>query len=172
MGHIMGDWDSHIGSLFDIFNQRFAAPQSKDESLYGGISEMVALQREFKIFQKGRPFVESARLLGLGGLSNNLVKNLWFKLLADLSSYESDTAGQNGDERIVNALISNLEASKPLPCVLTSHDSRAKDGRKVIVTSPSQPIHYIEAPHITISLPMRPKGSKAPAAKAPPKKKK
>jgi hypothetical protein len=155
----MGEWDTHIGSLLELFNLRFAPQQEpkEDSPLYGGITEMIALQREFQIFKVGRPFVESARLLGLGGLSNNLVKNRWLKLLADLSSYDSDKAGENGDQRIVNALIANFERPDPLPCFMLSHDSRGKDARRVLVQDGARPLHYVEQPYIAISLPMRPR---------------
>ena len=67
--------------------------------MYGGISEMAALQREFQIFKEGRPFAQSAALLGLGGLMNNRAENRWLDLLTDLSTYDSDVDGENGDQR-------------------------------------------------------------------------
>ena len=160
----MGEWDAHIGSLLELFNLRFAPVQdAKEESpLYGGISEVAALQSEFEIFKAGRPFVESARLLGLGGLANNIVKNRWLKLLAELATYESDRAGENGDERIVNALIENLKLPEPLPCYMQAHDSRGKDARRVIVQDSHRPLHYIEQAYLTISLPMRPRTIRSP----------
>jgi hypothetical protein len=105
MGALVGEDDVYIGSLFELFNLRFGVEQEEAELAAGGITEIKALQEEFEIFRKGRKFVESAKLLGLGGLQNNRAKNRWFKLLAWLSKVASDKAGESGDERIVNALI-------------------------------------------------------------------
>jgi hypothetical protein len=160
----MREDDILIGSLIELFNLRFAPAQDDSASddrhgIHGGISEMKHLQDEFKIFQKGRPFYKSAQLLGLGGLHNNKLKNRWLGILKDLSDYESDQPKVNGDVRIVTALIDNLALAAPLPCLLTSHDSRPKGERIVKVFDSSQPLHYIDQTYLTISIPMKPKGS-------------
>jgi hypothetical protein len=158
MGALVGGDDVYIGSLFELFNLRFGVEQEEDELAAGGITEIKALQEEFEIFRKGRKFVESAKLLGLGGLQNNRAKNRWFKLLAWLSKVPSDKAGESGDQRIVNALIKNFASSKPQPCFMKAHDSRDKNGYglKVVVIESDHPIFYIERPYLTISLPMAP----------------
>jgi hypothetical protein len=165
MGFIMSEWDISIGSLLDLFNLRFAPPQGPNPGgpLEGGITEMVALQREFGVFKEGRPFAESARLLGLGGLSNNLAKNRWFTLLETLARSESDVAGVNGDQRIVRALIDNLTSEKPLPCYLKAHDSREKGMRRVIILPNDKPLGYMTQEFLTISLPMEPRRATRPS---------
>ena len=80
--------------------------QGTSDALYGGITEMIALQKEFDIFKKGRPFVESARLLGLGGAVNHSAKSRWMTYLAGFPGYPSNVPGENGDQAIVNALAS------------------------------------------------------------------
>jgi hypothetical protein len=147
----------YIGMFLDLFNLRFAPEEGSGSAVYGGITEMVALQKEFQIFKVGRLFAESARLLGLGGLYNNTAKNRWITLLTDLPGYESDKPGENGDQRVVNALIANLAAEQPLPCFMRAHDSRVGGDRRVIVDVHSRPLFYLEQPYLTISLPMRPR---------------
>ena len=74
MGSLVGDDDLYIGSFLELFNLRFGIEQKDVEFAFGGITEMTFLQKEFQIFQVGRPFVHSAKLLGLGGLQNNRAK--------------------------------------------------------------------------------------------------
>ena len=168
MGALMAEDDIYIGPLFDLFNLRFGPEQKDHEHTAGGVSEIKALQDEFEIFQDGRPFVESAKLLGLGGLHNNRAKNRWFSLLTWLAKVPSDQDGETGDERIVNALIKNFARKPPLPCFMKAHDSRGPDGLKVIVRE-DKPIFYIERTYLAISLPMAP--SVPPGAKGKAKKK-
>jgi hypothetical protein len=47
----------------------------------GTIEEMTALQKEFQIFQEGRSFKDSVRILNLGGLWNWAAKNRYYKVL-------------------------------------------------------------------------------------------
>ncbi|SFJ60794.1 hypothetical protein [Bradyrhizobium sp. Gha] len=156
MGSLVGDDDPYIGSFLELFNLRFGIEQTSAEHTFGGITEMAALQKEFEIFKVGRPFVESAKLLGLGGLQNNRAKNRWFALLTWLQKIPSDDPGEYGDPRIVKALIANLvPGGAQLPCFMTAHDSRKGLGLKVVV-SVGQPIFYIPRDHLTISLPMAP----------------
>lgn len=159
MGALVGDDDIYIGSFFELFNLRFGLEQMATGFDAGGISEMAALQGEFAIFKKGRYFVESAKLLGLGGLHNNGAKNRWFKLLTWLQKVPSDKDGETGDQRIVNALIENFSKGPTLPCFMKAHDSRDRNGfgLKVVVIRGDNPIFYIERPYLTISLPMAPK---------------
>jgi len=157
MGAIMKKFDCNIGTFLDMFNLRFCPCEGTGDVDYGGIAEMAALQKEFEIFRTGRPFAQSCAVLGLCGLTNNQAKNLWLTLLGDLNSYESDKPGENGDQRIVNAMIANLAAQQPLPCYMRAHDSRAADARKVIVLENDKPLFYVEQSYVTISLPMRPR---------------
>jgi hypothetical protein len=160
MGSLVGDDDLYIGSFLELFNLRFGIEQKDVEFTFGGITEMAALQKEFQIFKDKRPFVESAKLLGLGGLQNNRAKNRWFKLLTWLQTIPSDNAGESGDVRIVNALINNFgPRGAGLPCFMRAHDSGDPNGfgLKVVVRVGDTPIFYITQPYLTISLPMAPK---------------
>lgn len=166
MGYFLQEHDIYVGSLLDELNVRFA-PSQRKESHYGGIEEMAALQREFKIFKKGRTFKTSISVLNISAFNND-VKNRWHRYLDRLSSYDSSVKGQNGDVAIVNALIKNLAAKKPLPVYFMSHDLRGSpDNRQVRILHKSRPVFYLEIDYITISLPMQPaRAGTAEAAKA------
>jgi len=155
MGFFMKEHDIYVGSMLDELNLRFAPPQGKD-SHFGGIQEMVALQKEFKIFKKGRSFRTSISALSLGTWNHD-AKNRWLNYLATLSKYESNIPKQNGDVAIVNAIVKNLAAKEPLPIYFTSHDMRGpKENNRVIVSAKGRPVFYLEVDYLTISLPMQP----------------
>ncbi len=166
MGYFLQEHDIYVASLFDELNVRFAPSQGKD-SHYGGIEEMVALQKEFKIFKRGRSFKTSVSVLNIGAFNNDL-KNRWHRYLEKLDNYDSDRKGQNGDVAIVSALIKNLAASNPLPVYFTSHDMRgAAENRQVRVLENSRPLFYLEVDYLAISMPMQPERvGAAEAAKA------
>lgn len=154
MGWYMKEDDIYIGSLLDEMNVRFAPSQGKDE-LYGGIDEMVALQKEFKIFKKGRSFKTSLSVLNIGA-RGNLVKNRWQTLLGNLVKHPSNKASQSGDVAIVTAIIKNLASKKPLPIFFRDHDMRGdKANSEVKITDKARPIHYLEQDYLVISLPMQ-----------------
>jgi hypothetical protein len=169
MGTFMKEHDIYIGSLLEDLNLRFAPSQGRSTH-FGGVEEMVALQKEFKIFKKGRSFKASCAILNLGARNNEL-KNLWQSMLANLSRHPSAQAGKDGDTAIVDALIKNLSAAAPLPVYFTSHDMRGDASNvQVKITPKSRPIHYLEQDYMTISLPMQPaSAAKKPAAKKVPR---
>jgi hypothetical protein len=172
MGFFMKHNDILIGSMLDQLNLRFAPPQGKEKT-YGGIEEMAALQKEFGIFKKGRPFSLSVAVLNLAAYNND-AKNHWHDLLGSLARNKSNRGKLNGDEAIVDALVQNLKAKKPSPVFFTSHDMRAgKDGDKVLVTEKGRPVFYIDRDYLVISLPMKPwdeGGSRSPKAAPAPSK--
>jgi hypothetical protein len=168
MGTFMKEHDIYIGTMLEDLNLRFA-PSQGNKAYFGGIEEMVALQKEFKIFKKGRSFETSCALLNLGARNNEL-KELWKSLLRNLCKHPSSKGNEHGDVAIVNALIRNLASANPLPVYFTSHDMRG-DARNVEVkiTPKSRPLHYMEHDYMTISLPMQPaSAAKKPATKKAP----
>lgn len=166
MGQFMKDHDIYIGTMLEDLNLRFA-PSQGSKTYFGGIEEMVALQKEFKIFKKGRSFETSCALLNLGARNNEL-KELWKSLLRNLCKHPSSKGHEHGDIAIVSALIKNLASSTPLPVYFTSHDMRGDASNvEVKITPKSRPLHYMEQDYMTISLPMQP----ASAAKKPSVKK-
>lgn len=163
MGMFMKEHDIYVGSLLDELNLRFAPPQGKD-SHYGGLEEMVALQKEFKIFKKNRSFRTSVSVLNIGA-RNNEAKNRLHEYFGNLSKHDSSIPKQNGDVAIVNALIKNLAAKEPLPVYFTFHDMQAAKGNtRVLITEHGRPIPYFQHDYLVISFPT--KSYTAPAAKA------
>jgi hypothetical protein len=128
MGAFMKEDDIYIGSFLDLFNVRFGptppfdlADDDAKDLAYGGITEMAALQQEFRIFRIDRPFSESAAVLGLGGIHNARAKNRWFRLLRNLP--------QNGDQQIADALVAHFKKEPLLPCYMTEQIGRPEQGQ-------------------------------------------
>jgi len=162
MGWIMKEDDIYIGSLLDLLNLRFAPSPGDGQEWFGGIDEIVALQKQFRIFQRKRSFKDSVALLNLGGLWSARAKNRWYALLEDLDSYKSNVDGMNGNDRIVHAIIENLASADPLPIYFKAHDSRASEAAKrVIAGEEARPLFYLEQNYLTISLPMKPRSSRS-----------
>jgi hypothetical protein len=171
MGYFMKHNDILIGSMLDQLNLRFAPPQGKEKT-YGGIEEMAALQKEFKIFKKGRPFSTSVAVLNLAAFNND-ARNHWHDLLGNLHSHKSNQGKLNGDQAIVEAIATNLAGKKPLPVYFTSHDMRqGEESKQVQITAQGRPVFYIERDYLVISLPMKPFDASAEAARPAPAKKK
>lgn len=154
MGWFMKEHDVHVENLLGQLNVRFG-PTPNKKSHFGGINEMAALQKEFKIFKKGRTFRSSVAVLNVGA-SNAEARNRLLDYFGNLSHHDSNVAGQNGDTAIVNAIIRNLAATKPLPIYFTYHDMRAEKGNtRVLITENSRPIPYFKQDFLTISLPTK-----------------
>lgn len=158
MGLIIEPHEIYFGNIFERFNMRFgpALPGGGTVWHSGGITEIVALQREFEIFREGRPFLQSAALLGLTGLDGGPAKDRWLEYLLKLPQMRSDIDGINGDDRIVRAVLENLGRDTPLPCYMRAYDGRTREPGLVTVAE-EHPIFYLESvTFLTISLPMRP----------------
>lgn len=155
MGDFMKEHDIYVGSLLDQLSLRFAPSQGKDTH-FGGIDEMVALQKEFKIFKKGRSFKTSVSALNIGGGVNNEAKNRLHEYFGNLSKHDSNIAKQNGDQAIVNALIKNLAAKDPLPVYFTYHDMRAEKGNTRVLIGQGRAVSYFTHDYLTVSFPTKP----------------
>ena len=169
MGMIINPHEIYFCTFFCRFNMRFGPPMPTRGSVWqaGGIVEIAALQREFGIFQEGRHFLDSAALLGIGGLESSPAKDRWLEYLARLPEMMSDRDGMQGDERIVGAIIENLTRESPLPCFMRAYDGRTRAPGLVVVTE-EQPLFYLEsATFLTISLPMRPRQPRTPRTGRP-----
>lgn len=154
MGYFMKDHDIYVGSLQEKLNLRFA-PTLGAKAQFGGLDEMVALQKEFGIFKKGRPFDKSVLALNLAGSSNNETTTRFHHYLASLRKARSNVPGQNGDVAIVDAIVRNLAARKPLPVYFDLHDlTESKDKDRVIITDNARPLFYMKQNYLVISLPL------------------
>ena len=168
MGWFMKEDDIFIGSMLDELNLRFAPSQGL-ATHYGGIDEMVALQKEFKILKKGRAFKTSVAALNVCA-RNNQLKNRWLELLGAVAKHPSNVAKLDGDAAIVSALVKNLAAKAPLPVYFTSHP--LQENPQVIITDKCRPLHYMEQDYLTVSLPMQSIQAANAARKAKPSSKK
>jgi hypothetical protein len=154
MGYFLKEHDIYVGSLQEKLNLRFA-PTLGSKDQYGGLEEMVALQKEFEIFKVGRKFAASIAVLNLTGLSNHDTKNRFHKYLESLRKAKSNVGTQNGDAAIVGAIVKNLAAKKPLPVYFELHDLAAgANGNKVIITDKARPLFYMKQDYLVVSLPL------------------
>lgn len=160
MGMFMAYADILIPRALDELNLRFAPPQPDvgSERLYGGMDEMVEIQKEFGIFKKGRPLHQSLRALNLLP-TNNAVRQRWLTLIEKLGKHPSNREGESGSEAIVNALLENFASARPLPVFFTTHDMQGKGvGQSpVLITHGARPLHYLEVDFLVVSLPMQSK---------------
>jgi hypothetical protein len=168
MGLVIEPHEIYFGSFLERFNIRFGPALPARQSVWhsSGITEIVALQKEFEIFREGRPFLQNAALLGLTGPLGGPANDRWLEYLLKLPGMRSDVDGVNGDERIVRAIVENLrrDTTPPLPCYMRIYDGRTREPGLVIVTEEC-PVFYLESvTFLTISLPMRP--SPPPQARA------
>jgi hypothetical protein len=156
MGYFMKEHDVYVGTMLDELNLRFAPPHGSKEH-FGGIDEMVELQKEFQIFKEGRSFRTSATALHLGGSANHEAKNRFYRYLGNLRRQKSNVKGENGDAAIVKAIVANLAAKKPLPVYFDYHDMRGEaQNQGVLVQEKGRPLFYMDMDYLWISLPMQP----------------
>jgi hypothetical protein len=162
MGMFLKEHDVHVGSFQDQLNQRFA-PSLASKDHRGGLTELVALQKEFEIFKPGRRFETSLAVLNLWGAIDQEARRRFHLYLGNLRRQKSNVPGKNGDAAIVDALIRNLAAKKPLPVFFQPHDMNAStEDNRVIITEKARPLFYMKQDYMVISLPI----GEAPAAKA------
>jgi hypothetical protein len=165
MGVFMQEHDVYVGSLQEMLNLRFAPTAASGEQ-HGGLNEMVALQKEFEIFRAGRTFDTSIAALNLSGMHNPETKARFHRYLNSLRKVKSNVAGKSGDAAMVEAIIANLAAKKPLPVYFELHDLNAsKDGNRVLITAKGRPLFYMKQDYMIISLPLALDDSK-PKAKS------
>lgn len=154
MGIFMKEHDIYVGSLQEKLNLRFA-PSLGSKELHGGLDEMVELQKEFEIFKLGRSFATSIAALNLTGLSNAETKNRFQRYLTSLRKVKSNVATKSGDAAIVDAMIRNLAAKKPLPVYFELHDLNAsKEAGRVLITEKGRPLFYMKQDYLVVSLPL------------------
>jgi hypothetical protein len=161
MGSGMRADDFLIPGLLDVLNIRFAPPPTpRQREWLGGIEELADLQRRFQIFQSGRSFRDSAAIMNLGGFWNWRAKQRWYNVLEYYGTCESDIPGQNGDERIVGALIADLALETPWPVYFTVHEW-TRPPRVMVIGDPAdhasltRPLFFINQQYLVVSVPMR-----------------
>jgi hypothetical protein len=150
MGLLMKEDDYFIEPLLDALNMRFAPGEP--------IGEMIDLQKHFSLFQAGRSFKDSVRIIG-AGIDDRQATKRWYELLEWLGGVGSDTE-QNGSDRIVSALVQNLESRKPRPVYFTYHIASKRTAR-VQIRKQQKAVSFMRNPFLTISLPMIPRPASA-----------
>jgi hypothetical protein len=168
MGFFMKEHDVKVESLLDELNVRFG-PTPDKKTHFGGIAEMAELQKEFKIFKKGRSFRQSVAVLNIGA-SNAEARYRMLEYFGNLKKHDSNVEGQDGDVAIVNAIARNLASKSPLPVYFTYHDMRAERGNtRVLITDKSRPVPFFKRDYLTISLPTKAPATARKAARRAPK---
>jgi hypothetical protein len=80
-------------------------------------------------------------------------------------------AGKSGDAAMVEAIMANLAAKKPLPVYFELHDLKnSKAGNTVVITPKGRPLFYMKHDYMVISLPLAMDAGEAPKPKAKKKK--
>jgi hypothetical protein len=135
--------DSTTSDVLVLLNKRF------DRETLG---EMVALQREFKIFSAKHSLRQSFALLGIVPVESS-ERARWYSFLDFLKTYKSDLKGVNGHDRVVKMFKNNFESAHPLPVHVTCH--AAADDAHVKV-SQGQPIIFSLEKYVVLSIPTTP----------------
>jgi hypothetical protein len=141
------------GGLFDYLVEDVRGQLNKRFGPGDPIVEMAALQQEFQVFSRRHPLRRSSAVLDIGP-SDTSQREKWYDYLDHLKTYESDAPGQDGHNRIRNALIQNLRQKKPLPVYFALHAS-AVGGEKVLVYM-NQPVVFTRLIYLVVSVPMVP----------------
>lgn len=154
MGMFMKEHDVHVSSFQEKLNARFA-PALGVKGHLGGLSEIIALQKEFGIFKEGRRFETSLSVLNIGGSINQEARRRFHLYLGSLRKQKSNIMGKNGDAAVVDALIRNLASKKPLPVYFQPHDlTVSPEQNRVIITEKARPLFYMKQDYLVISLPV------------------
>jgi hypothetical protein len=155
MGDFLKEHDIYIDSFANQLNLRFAPSQGL-RTHFGGMEELIGIQKEFKIFKKGRSFTKSISVLNIGASLGNEAKNRFYEYFDSLARHESNVPGQNGDAAIVNALVKNFAAKNPLPVYFKHHDMGADKGdARVLITPKQRAVSYFPHDYLVISCPTK-----------------
>ncbi len=149
----MGDFikDSTTSDILVQLNRRFDAEH---------LPEMIALQKEFKVFSAKHSLRQSFALLGIVPADAS-ERQGWYHFLDQLHKYKSDLPNVSGHDRWVKAIQKNLESATPLPLAMAAH--AASDDLSLRVTQ-GKPLIYSSDDHIIISVPTTPRGQPKPKA--------
>jgi hypothetical protein len=117
-----------------------------------GLTEMIALQKEFQIFSAKHSLQSSFALLGIVPVDWS-ERRRWYRFLEQLKTYPSDLADVSGHDRVIKAFKDDLEAREPLPVSFRCH--KATDDPRVIV-SKGLPIIFSLDTYVVVSIPTTP----------------
>ena len=162
MGDFLKEHDVHVESFANQLNLRFAPSQGL-RTHHGGIEELAELQKEFKMFKKGRPLRTSMAVLNIGGTIGNDAKNKLYDYFDSLKKHGSNTKGLDGEAAIVDALVKNFNSKSLLPVYFKYHDMAGENGSDVVITR-GRPVSYFNQDYVVLSFPTRAQGQGKPAS--------
>jgi hypothetical protein len=117
-----------------------------------GLTELVALQKEFKVFSAQHGLQSSFALLGIVPRDWSERKR-WYHFLEQLKTYPSDLANVSGHDRIIKAFMDDLGTKEPLPLSFRCH--KAADDPRVTVST-GLPIIFSLDTYVIVSIPTTP----------------
>ncbi|HWK43638.1 MAG TPA: hypothetical protein VNT30_02870 [Stellaceae bacterium] len=138
--------DHYVPGVLNDLNLRFSPGD--------GIREIIALQKEFKMFSPDHSLRSAFALLSIGPLENWRTRRAWSKYLDLLRNLPSDTPGQNAHDYLAELLERHLAQEEVLPVHFTSHSTLTHPA--LMAEDATLAISYSYQGYLTISLPMTP----------------
>jgi hypothetical protein len=132
--------DPHVPGIQNLLNNRFAPGDP--------IKEMVALQKEFKVFDLSHSLRNVAQLINVVP-TDIKARASWLKYIEHLKQVLSEEKGVTAHDRIIMALKENLESKSVLPVWFGWHV-----GTKLTVTHDDQPLVFSKTRYLRISVPV------------------
>jgi hypothetical protein len=132
--------DPNVPGIQTLLNNRFGPGDP--------IKEMVAMQKEFKIFDMNHSLRSVARLINVVP-SDSKARASWLKYIGHLKDVPSEAQGVSAHDRIITALKENLESKSFLPVWFGWHP-----GTKLTVTNNDQPLIFSKTRYLRISVPV------------------
>jgi hypothetical protein len=109
---------------------------------------MVALQKEFSVFDMSHSLRSVARLINVVP-SDSKARASWLKYIGHLKDVPSEMNGVSAHDRIIAALKENLESKAYLPVWFGWHP-----GTKLTVTHNDQALIFSKTRYLRISVPV------------------
>jgi hypothetical protein len=138
--------DGYVPHVQQQLNARFAVGDA--------LTEMVGLQREFKLFSRPHTLKSAAILLNIAPVGET-DRDGFMKYLQSLMKTKSDVdekpSALNGHDQILASLRENLESSRPMPVYFTWH--RGEYPRGIVHITSSKPYSFSNKTYLTISGP-------------------
>lgn len=126
------------------------------------LTEMIAFQKEFKLFSSKHTLISSFSLLNIAPLGDT-ERDGFHRYLDRLTRIGSTVNDQpsvlTGHDQIIASVQKNLESSKPIPVFFTFHPGGGKDA--VVKVGFSTPLSFSATTYLTLSVPTLPKKDKA-----------
>jgi len=137
--------DGYVPNVQDQLNRRF---------IEDALSEMVALQKEFKLFSSQHSLQSSFKLLGIAPVEEQDRHGFYryLKLLKRTGSkVNGKSSRKNGHDQIVASLQENLEGNRPSPVRFDYHPSGGQRGEVLITSGPA--LSFSSKTFLNISVP-------------------